>query len=187
MVVAASTGAVAINVGFALNILEGRIYLFLSTFAIGILTGFATSSVFGSIRSAMRTSESALSLSRLSDDELSRTLVEIKKSEPATHDAAYLRLMSDLRLIEKHGTRLLTETGSPPSRRRSFLALRSGLFDLGIWTDDDARRFDEALRVRNALVHGDLEDASEDKVLSAARITSDLLGKLRAIDSEARH
>ena len=181
----ASATALTLNVGFAFKTIEGNLYLFLSTFAIGILISLASSAVFGEIYSARQTSESAMQASRLSNEELLSTLVKIAKSGRETRDEAYLHLMYDIRKIEKEGMGLLVAAGMPP-RRRGFLALRSGLFDLGIWDDDDARRFDEALRVRNALVHGDIKDVSEEKVRHAAKIIGDLLEKLRATDIGAR-
>ena len=177
--------------GIAFDILNSETMSVLLAFGTGTILTAAVDILSRSIRSWRRSTGSASRLSSLSYDELQRVIAKVETENDGwrgqdVHDTASLRLISDIRTIEKEAIDLLQQAGSIPPRR-GFLALRSSLVDLGFWTDEDVRRFDEALRVRNALVHGDIgEEVSKSKVLSATKTTSGLLTKLRSINTDAR-
>jgi hypothetical protein len=70
---------------------------------------------------------------------------------------------------------LATENGA---RRRTLFELRAEMCSTGLWTDADVQDFYQAMRVRNAIVHGDCQDLTWKQIEIGQRILSKLLSKL---------
>ncbi len=63
-------------------------------------------------------------------------------------------------------------------KRRSIFDLRADLIRLGIWSQSDVESFDRAIRVRNAIVHLDVNSIAEKDIDMATGIVQDLLDRL---------
>jgi hypothetical protein len=70
---------------------------------------------------------------------------------------------------------------APNNRRRSFFELRRELRDRGVWTDEDVRSFDVAVKVRNWLTHGDYRELSRGDERVARNNLTRLLGELNRL------
>lgn len=113
---------------------------------------------------------------------LNRQLAILRKRQSVSHlgvsadsESKAARLVSNIALIEEAAAEFLRYSDSRAvapegvATRRSFFQLRSDLLARGAWSSDDVVKFDKALKVRNAIVHGDNRKDSEslDEAISA--------------------
>ena len=86
------------------------------------------------------------------------------------------RLFASFKNLEYEATKVLNRKLG--ERRRSIFDMRADLTRLGIWSEEDVRAFDRAVRVRNAIVHGDVAAVRAEDVLKASRIVQMLMERL---------
>lgn len=93
-------------------------------------------------------------------------------------DFTIVRLVNE---IERVGNAVLGHAGSDTKDRRSrrgSFQLRHELRQAEIWSTDDLRKFDQVMRLRSAVVHGDRHDPTE--LNAAIKDATQLLVALRA-------
>jgi hypothetical protein len=78
---------------------------------------------------------------------------------------------------------LTSDEGSYPS----IFNLRAALVARGIWTEDDLKSFDEVLRMRNSLVHGDSTRHSATELREGLSVLNRLIEGLRSYTRSPRH
>jgi hypothetical protein len=98
-----------------------------------------------------------------------------KNEVPTKEYSAELLLLHELGTIEREASILLGE-----EHKVSVIRLRSRLHELGIWSDSDIYDFDLALRTRNKIAHGDLEELNKASVLEATETMRRLRQKVEA-------
>lgn len=129
----------------------------------------------------------ASSFARNLSNNSSRKSIESKIPLVREYPHAARRLIQYIARIEADAN-LLLDYRSNTTLHRSTLAIRSELLDNGFWSNEDVREFDEVLRVRNALVHGDVADFSAEKVSSAASAAAQIRANLQeSIKEEPRY
>jgi hypothetical protein len=97
-----------------------------------------------------------------------------------TEGTAEAQLLHELSVIEQDAQALVGE-----GHNISVIRLRSWLRASGIWSENDVRDFDDALRTRNGVAHGDEEELSRASVAKAVETMQRLRRKLEANQLEA--
>ena len=87
------------------------------------------------------------------------------------------KLLGSFADLEDEATRVLNRKLG--ERRRSIFDMRADLTRLGIWSEEDVRAFDRAVRMRNAIVHGDPVGVDESELLEAPRVVGGLITKIK--------
>jgi hypothetical protein len=95
-----------------------------------------------------------------------------------------IEAMASIEQLTLNVFRGLQQNTARESRRLSLRRIRDAMVELGAWTEEDAIGFDIALRARNAIVHGDLQEVDMVDLKYAIEKTKQLLGKIKELEDE---
>jgi hypothetical protein len=126
---------------------------------------------------------------RLDPDNISRMDIEIlnekSRTEAPTRAEEVDRLLANMVLIERLAAKKTADHLGKGQRYPTLFQLRSQLKERGIWKDSDVKAFDQALRIRNAIVHGD-NYPGETRVKKSVRDTEHLISTLGGFKPRAQ-